>query len=53
VRITAVILAAAFTLASGAAMACPMQNAAKSQTVASSNANSTPIPAKAQQPNKG
>ena len=34
-------------------MACPMQSAAKAQSIASSNTNSTPIPAKAQPPNNG
>jgi hypothetical protein len=46
-RFTALVVAAAFTLASATAWACPMQTAAKdSQTVASSNgsAPSTPIP---------
>ena len=44
-RIATLVVMAAFQLASGAAMACPMQSAAKSQSVASSG-NSTPIPAK-------
>lgn len=45
-RIIAFAAVAAFLVASGAAMACPMQTAAKSpsQTVASTNPNSTPIP---------
>jgi hypothetical protein len=42
-RIVTLAVAAAFLIASGAAMACPMQTASKSQTVASSS-NSTPIP---------
>ncbi|MGE3295470.1 MAG: hypothetical protein AB7I59_24095 [Geminicoccaceae bacterium] len=42
-RIVTLAVAAAFLIASGAAMACPMQTASKNQTVASSN-NSTPIP---------
>jgi hypothetical protein len=45
-RLTALVVAAAFTLVSATAWACPMQTAAKSQAVASSNgsAPSTPIP---------
>jgi hypothetical protein len=45
-RLMAFLVAATFTLASATAWACPMQTAAKSQTVASSNgsAPSTPIP---------
>jgi hypothetical protein len=54
-RVTVFLAAAAFALASGSVMACPMQTAAQSQgqTVASSGGNSTPIPAKAQQGNNG
>lgn len=53
-RVTALIVAAAFSLAAGSAIACPMQSAsAKSQTVASSSSNSTPIPAKSQQGTNG
>jgi hypothetical protein len=44
-RIAMLVVTAAFLLASGAVMACPMQSAAKSQSVASSD-NSTPIPTK-------
>lgn len=44
-RILSFAIAAAFLLASGAVMACPMETASKNQsTVASSNGNSTPIP---------
>ena len=54
-RVTAFLAAAALTLASMSAMACPMQTAAKSQnqSVASSSGNSTPIPAKSQPANNG
>jgi hypothetical protein len=54
-RVTAFLAAAALLVsAAGSAVACPMQTAAKDQTVASSsNANSTPIPAKGQQANEG
>ena len=52
-RVTAFILAAAFVVAAGSAMACPMQSAANAPAIASSNTNSTPIPAKAQPPNNG
>lgn len=47
-RIIAFAAAAAFLVASGAAMACPMQTAARSQSqsVASTNSNSTAIPPK-------
>ena len=45
-RIATLTVIAAFLLASGAAMACPFQSAGNGQTVASSSANSTPIPAK-------
>jgi hypothetical protein len=50
-RVTAFLATAAFVLAAGSAMACPMESVAKGQTVASSSANSTPIPAKAQRGN--
>ena len=52
-RVTALILAAAFAIATGPALACPMQTASGKQTVASSNGNSTPIPARTQQGTKG
>lgn len=52
-RVTVFLAAAAFALATTSAMACPMQTAAKSQTVASSGGNSTPIPTRSQQPNNG
>ncbi len=54
-RVIALVAAAAFAVASGSAMACPMQSAAQnqSQTVASSGGNSTPIPAKAPRANNG
>jgi hypothetical protein len=52
-RIITLIIAAAFALSAGSAMACPIQNAAKTQTVASSNGNSTPIPARARQGTNG
>jgi hypothetical protein len=45
-RIATLVVTAAFLLASGAAMACPMQSAATSQSVTFSD-NSTPIPTKA------
>jgi hypothetical protein len=48
-RFTAFLLAASFMVTAGVASACPMQSAAKNQTLASSNANSTPIPQKAGQ----
>ena len=46
-RLLTLAVTAAFLIASGAAMACPMQTASKSQTVASSSGNSTPIPSRA------
>jgi hypothetical protein len=54
-RVTVFLAAAALALASGSAIACPMQTAAQNQgqTVASSGGNSTPIPAKTQQGNNG
>jgi hypothetical protein len=53
-RVIAFLAAATFLVATGSAVACPMQTAAKNQTVASSNGgNSTPIPAKGQQVNEG
>ncbi len=52
-RIAVLLVTGLFILATGTAMACPMQTASSSQTVASSNANSTPIPAKAQRANNG
>jgi len=45
-RIVTLAAAAALLIASGAAMACPMNTAAKNQSVASSGGNSTPIPAR-------
>lgn len=47
-RFVTLAVTAAFLIASGAAMACPMQTAAKNQTVASSSgSSSTPIPPRA------
>lgn len=46
-RFVTLAVTAAFLIASGAAMACPMQTAAKNQTVASSSGSSTPIPPRA------
>ncbi len=45
-RIVMLAAAAALLIASGAAMACPMDTAAKNQSVATSSGNSTPIPAR-------
>jgi hypothetical protein len=48
-RVLAFMLAASLLTAAGTASACPMESAAKNQTLASSNANSTPIPQKSRQ----
>lgn len=49
-RVAVLTLAALFALGAGSVLACPMQTASKSQTVAS-NGESTPIPPKAQSGN--
>ena len=53
-RLFAMLVAAALLVGAGSAWACPLQSAAKSQTLASSERGaSTPIPTKSQQDRKG